>query len=68
MQLLQRQRDRKESVALGLAQFNVNKLVSQLNKSKSTNAKSLAWRPGDLTDRPSLSPSSRVQTTEFYKN
>lgn len=33
LQLLQRQRDRKESIALGLAEFNVNKLVAQLNKS-----------------------------------
>jgi len=34
LQLLQRQRDKKESVALGLAEFNVNKLVAQLNKSE----------------------------------
>lgn len=32
-QLLQRQRDRKESIRLGLCDFNVNLFIAQLNKS-----------------------------------
>jgi hypothetical protein len=32
MQLLQRQRDRKESIRLGLSDFNVDALIAQLNK------------------------------------